>query len=275
MSTRLIVLKLGGELIEESARLQVVVAAIARISSFGIPLVIVHGGGREIDAALKSAGIETRQVEGLRITDERTLDIVVSVLAGAVNARIVAALTAAGVGAVGLTGADGHVGLCRIAPPHRSVEGRLVDLGRVGVPVEDADVRLLDTLVSNRFVPVVASIGADETGRLLNVNADTLGGHLAGRLHARRLVIAGTTAGVLGADGATVPLLDSNAVAQLVADRTATSGMIAKLRACEHALARGVEDVVIVDGRDGSALEAAATGATAKNATRLVLTVQV
>lgn len=275
MSTRLIVLKLGGELIEESARLQVVVAAIARISSSGIPLVIVHGGGREIDAALKSAGIETRQVEGLRITDARTLAIVVSVLAGAVNARIVAALTAAGIGAVGLTGADGRIGLCRSAPPHRSVDGRLVDLGRVGMPVEEADVRLLDILVRNRFVPVVASLGVDEQGRLLNVNADTFGDHLARRLHARRLVIAGTTAGVLGVDGATVPLLDSSGIAQLVADRTATSGMLAKLRACEHALEGGVDDVVIVDGRDGSALEAAATGATATNATRLVLTVQV
>src|SRR6185369_17979927 len=98
------------------------------------PLVVVHGGGKEIDAALRTAGIEKRQVDGLRITDQPTLEIVVAVLAGAVNTRFVAALNAAGVAAVGLTGADAQCGLAEIAPPHRAVDGRLVDLGRVGVP---------------------------------------------------------------------------------------------------------------------------------------------
>ena len=272
---RPLVLKFGGELIEDQALLGGVVEAMARLASSAVPLVIVHGGGKEIDAALKGAGIEKRQVDGLRITDARTLDIVVSVLAGAVNTRLVAALTTAGVAAVGLTGADGGCGLSVAAPPHRTVDGESVDLGLVGVPVDAADVRLLDMLVEDRFVPVVASLGVDDTGQLLNVNADTLAGHLAARLRARRLVIAGTTAGVLDGDGATVPQLDSAGIARLVADRTATAGMIAKLRACEHALAGGVDDVVIVDGRDGSALAAAASDGTPANATRLVSGVQV
>src|SRR5438105_102894 len=108
MSARPTVVKFGGELLEEAAGLQAIVAVVARIAAAGVPLVIVHGGGREIDTALRVAGIEKRQVEGLRITDPPTLDVVVSVLAGLVNTRLVAALTRAGVVAVGLTGADGR-----------------------------------------------------------------------------------------------------------------------------------------------------------------------
>jgi acetylglutamate kinase len=212
-------------------------------------------------------------VEGLRITDEATLDLVVSVLAGVVNSRFVAALSAAGTQAVGLTGADGACGLSDVAPPHRTVDGRAVDLGRVGLPTSKADMRLLLTLLHDRFVPVVASIGVDREGRLLNVNADTMAGHLAGRLRARRLIIAGSTAGVLDASSRTIPLLDPAAIEQLVSAGTATAGMIAKLRACEQALAGGVDDVVIVDGRDQDALRAAASGAMPVAATRVVTTV--
>jgi acetylglutamate kinase len=234
------------------------------------PLAVVHGGGREIDAALRAAGIEKRQVEGLRITDEPTLDVVVSVLAGAVNTRLVAALTTDGVAAVGLTGADAACGLSEPAPPHRTVDGAVVDLGLVGVPAAAADMRLLTTLLGNGFVPVIACIGVGRDGRLLNVNADTFAGHLAVRLGAWRLVMAGTTPGVLGGDGTTVALLDPAAIGRLLADGTATAGMMAKLRACREALASGVEDVVIVDGRDGEALAATAGTTVPAGATRLV-----
>jgi acetylglutamate kinase len=269
MSDRALVLKFGGELLEQPLHLAGIVRAIAAIVAGGSPVVVVHGGGKEIDAALKVAGLEKRQVDGLRITDEATLDVVVTVLAGAVNTRLVAALTTAGVAAVGLTGADAACGLSAPAPPHRAVDGRIVDLGRVGIPEDGADIRLLRTLIAERFVPVIASIGIGRDGRLFNVNADTFAGHLAARLGARRLVIAGTTAGVLDADGASLATLDAARVADLVNDGTATAGMIAKLRACEHALAAGVNDVVIVDGRDGSALAAAAAGAAPQAATRI------
>ena len=272
--TRPLVFKFGGELIEDRAHLATVVSAIARVAAGGAParapLVIVHGGGKEIDAALKVAGLEKRQVEGLRITDEATLDVVVSVLAGAVNTRLVAALNTSGVAAVGLTGADAACGLSAAAPPHCTVDGRLVPLGCVGVPDEGADMRVLHTLTVDGFVPVIACIGFGRDGRLFNVNTDTFAGHLAARLGARRLVIAGTTPGVLGTDGATLPVLGADAVARLVGDGTATAGMIAKLRACEHALALGVDDVVIVDGRDRAALVSAADNAAPPMATRLV-----
>jgi acetylglutamate kinase len=125
-------------------------------------------------------------------------------------------------------------------------------------------------LLDDGFVPVVASIGIGQDGRLFNVNADTFAGHVAARLSARRLVIAGTTPGVLGKDRATIPELDPPAIAQLMAEGTATAGMIAKLQACQQAFAHGVEDVVMVDGRDGLLLEEAAKGNATVRATRLV-----
>ncbi len=265
-----LVIKFGGELLEDRARLQTVTTALSRIAAQGVPLVIVHGGGKEIDAALKVAGIEKRQVDGLRITDEATLDVVVAVLAGSVNTRFVAALNTAGAKAVGLTGADGGCGRSAAAPPHRTVDGQLVDLGRVGIPARTADMGVVTTLTRDGFVPVIACIGLADDGRLFNVNADTFAGHLAARLTARRLVIAGTTAGVLDGAGATIAELDPPAVERLIADRTATAGMIAKLRACGQALEHGVRDVVIVDGRDGDALEQAALAAAPAKATRLV-----
>jgi acetylglutamate kinase len=235
-----VVVKFGGELLDDAANLRTVTAVVA---SSAKPLVIVHGGGREIDAALKAAGIEKVQVDGLRITDAATLDIVVSVLAGSVNTRFVAALGAAGVRGVGLTGVDGGCGRCERAPMHRSVDGREVDLGYVGNPSDSADVSLLRVLVGTGFVPVIACIGVDDRGQRLNVNADTL---------------------------ATMPILESAAIADIVECRTATAGMIAKLRACEHAVASGVEQVLIVDGRDGAALADAIEGIVPAMATQVV-----
>src|SRR5207247_554893 len=141
-----VVLKFGGELLEDRARLDGVVEGVTRLTSTGAQLAIVHGAGKEIDAALNAAGLAKRQVDGLRITDEPTLHVVVAVL-GAVNTRLVARLNAAGVRAVGLTGADGRCGLADVLPPHRSTDGELVDLGRVGVPNDRADLSLLSTLM--------------------------------------------------------------------------------------------------------------------------------
>src|SRR5947207_1608249 len=158
MNSRPLVLKFGGELIEDASRLNQVVTAIAAVART-TPLAVIHGGGREIDATLKRAGVEPRQVDGLRITDAATLDVAVAVLAGTVNTRFVAALNSAGIEAVGLTGADAKCGLSQRAPAHRQVDGRTVDLGHVGVPTDRADARLLTTLLGEGFVPVAASIG--------------------------------------------------------------------------------------------------------------------
>jgi acetylglutamate kinase len=249
------VLKLGGELLEDAARLQALAAVIARAAA-SAPLAVVHGGGREIDAALQRAGVQKRQVEGLRVTDGATLGIVVEILAGAVNTRFVAALNVAGARAVGLTGADASLAVVRRSAPHRTVEGAEVDLGYVGQPTGGGSPQLLVDLVAAGYLPVVASIGMSPDGGLYNVNADTLSADLAARFGARVLVIAGATAGVLDETGRTIDRLDRTAIARLIASKVAHAGMVAKLRACEDALARGVAEVVLMDGRDPAALEA-------------------
>ena len=201
-----LVLKLGGELLEQPADLSRVARGIAALAAH-TSLVVVHGGGKEIDAALATAGIPKRQVDGLRITDEATLDVVVAVLAGAINTRLVAASRRAGARAVGLTGADAAVAVVRRSPPETSVAGPRVDLGLVGLPSGSERPALLMDLMTGGYVPIVACIGATRRGQLLNVNADTLASHLAAIVGASRLVILGGTAGVLNDSGQTIPRL--------------------------------------------------------------------
>ena len=264
----LTLLKLGGELLEEPGRLAEIAAVIAGAAE---PLVVVHGGGREIDAALQRAGIAKRQVEGLRVTDPATLDVVVEVLAGAVNTRLVAAIVKAGGRAVGLTGADAGLVPVEKAPAHRSVDGTMTDLERVGRPVGGGRPALAADLVAAGYVPVVASIAAGTDGLLYNVNADTLAADLAARLGARRLVIAGATPGVLDENGATIEALDLAAAAALISSGIASAGMIAKLTACREAITGGVEEVLLVDGRQGAVLARALEGSRADMpATRMV-----
>jgi acetylglutamate kinase len=244
-----LVLKLGGELLEQPQDVERVAGAIARLAKRS-SLVVVHGGGKEIDAALATAGIPKQQVDGLRVTDAPTLDVVVAVLAGAINTRLVAAVRRAGGKPVGLTGADANVATVKRAAPIVSVAGASVDLGLVGAPVRNGAPQLLTDLLSRGYVPIVACIGATRSGQLLNVNADTLASHLAAAIGARRLVIAGGTSGVLDAEGRTIAKLTRRDAAQLVKVGTANKGMVAKLQACRAALQRGVGDVVIAGGRE-------------------------
>lgn len=243
-----IVLKLGGELLERGNDLQRTARGIAALARRA-PLVVVHGGGGEIDVAMAAAGIKKVQVDGIRVTDSRTLEVVVSVLAGTVNTRLVAALRRTSARPVGLTGADASVVTLRRTAPMTAVSGRRVDLGLVGTPVRSGTPRLLVELLTQDYVPVVACIGSTGNGQVLNVNADTLASHLACGLGATRLVIAGSTAGVLDVDGATIPRLTSREAARLVRVGTANHGMVAKLQACRAALRQGVGDVVIANGR--------------------------
>ena len=244
-----LVLKLGGELLEQPQDLERVAKAIASLAQRA-SLVVVHGGGKEIDAALATAGIPKQQVDGLRVTDARTLDVVVAVLAGAINTRLVAAVRRAGGKPVGLTGADAAVATVRRAAPIVSVSGASVDLGLVGAPVRNGRPQLVDDLLARGYVPVIACVGATRRGELLNVNADTLASHLAAAIGATRLVIAGGTRGVLDEQGQTIDRLTRRDAARLVKSGTANRGMVAKLQACRDALQRGVGDVVIASGRD-------------------------
>lgn len=247
------VVKLGGELLESPDLLTRLAETLATMSR-SQPLAVVHGGGREINRELELRGVPSRTVDGLRITDAATLQVVVSVLAGLVNTRLVAAMAAAGARPVGLTGADDGTVTVDLAALHRRSDGTLVDLELVGTPIAQGPPRLLADLLGRGYVPVMASIGMMADGRLLNVNADTLAAHVARRVGASRLLIAGATPGVLDANGATIDRLAASSIHRRIASGEAHGGMAAKLLACLDALDGGVSDVVIVDGRTTDAL---------------------
>ncbi len=266
---RVAVLKLGGELLEGDQRVTAISKAI-KSAAKKVRLVIVHGGGREIDAALAQVGIPKRQVDGLRVTDADTLNIVVSVLAGSINTRFVAAINAVGGKAVGLTGADAGVAPVEKAAPHKATNGETVDLGMVGMPIKADTSDVIETLLKAGYTPVIACIGASKNGRLFNVNADTLAGSLAGRLQAKRLVIAGATPGVLDKRNQTIAKLDKERIEKLVKSGTANAGMVAKLAACQAALKGGTKNVAIVDGRSPNRLRKALLGEKTSSTTKVV-----
>jgi acetylglutamate kinase len=247
-----LVLKLGGELLETPEQRARIAAAAASLASQR-PLAIVHGGGRAIDAELDRRGIAPKKVDGLRITDSATLDVVVSVLGGSANTELVAALVEGGVAAVGLTGVDAGLGRANRVAAHRSTTGAIVDLGLVG-DAADVDASLIELLLVHGYVPVLASLGFDahpSTGapNILNVNADVMACRLAAALEGSDLVIAGATAGVLDDLGEPIATLDAAGVDNAIAGGTATAGMVAKLSACRSALLEGVASVRIIDGR--------------------------
>jgi acetylglutamate kinase len=251
----LTLVKFGGELLESSHQVAAVAVQLRELLALG-PCVVVHGGGKEIDAESARRGLVKRAVEGLRITDADTLEAVVAALAGSVNTRLVAGLVGAGIPAVGLTGADAGCVRVRRAAPHRTVDGREVDLGLVGEPLANAPSPLLGDLLERGYVPVIACLGIDAAGTVHNVNADTLAAHLAASLGATRLLIAGTTTGVLDGGGRTIETLTRAGIDAMVADGTASAGMVAKLAAVRAALGAGVAEVAIVDGRAASLLAA-------------------
>lgn len=247
-----LVFKLGGELIEQADDRHRL-ARFARDVRAGRGLVVVHGGGRAIDAELARRAIQPRKVEGLRVTDAATLEAVVAVLAGSTNTDLVAAFVGEGVPAVGLTGVDAGFTRAARADRHRAASGTIVDLGLVGDP-DDVDPDLVELLVENGYVPVIASLGIEDratSGRpnVLNVNADVMACRLAAALVGADLVIAGGTAGVLDDGGRSIPELDVEGIEALIAGGTATAGMIAKLSACRTALEAGVASIRIIDGR--------------------------
>lgn len=252
-------LKLGGELLETADQRRQIARQASALAA-NRPLVVVHGGGRAIDLELARRQIAPRKIDGLRITDRPTLDAVVAVLAGSANTDLVAACVAAGVRAVGLTGVDAGFGRCRRTAAYTATDGGTVDLGYVGDP-EDVDPTLVRWLMQGGFVPVVASLGLDETvGDVLNVNADAIACRLAMALGDGDLVIAGGTPGVLDRGGVTIPALDLAGIGDVIASGTATAGMVAKLSSCRTALEGGVRSVRLIDGRqlgNGTTLDTA------------------
>ncbi len=236
------VIKLGGSLLDDQSRRAEALASIAASWNSGESIVLVHGGGKHVDAALKQLGIAKKSYAGLRITDDATLDVVVSILAGSVNKMLVAELTAMGVKAAGVSGADAGTLIADIHPP---IDG--VDLGHVG-QVKTADKTLIRAILRERILPVVSSVAQGPNGTLLNVNADSAAAAIATSLRADSLQFITDVAGLLDSKGAVVPSLTANAAQQLLASETVTGGMKPKLQAALGALEAGVASIHIGGG---------------------------
>ena len=225
---------------------------VVLLKAVGINPVVVHGGGPQIGAMLKRLGVESRFVDGLRVTDAETAHIAEMVLAGSINKEIVGWIGQAGGRAVGLSGKD--AGLVTAAKVSRSEPDKLqgierhVDLGYVGEPVA-VDPRILETLSGDGIIPVVAPIGLGTDGCTYNINADTMAGAIAGRLGAARFFLLTDVAGVLDKRGELLSDLDPARIAALRADGTISGGMIPKLETCVAAVEAGVDAAVILDGR--------------------------
>jgi acetylglutamate kinase len=231
-------IKLGGTLLDNAELRANLAAQIAEQSRRGVEITVVHGGGKQMTRFLAERGVESRFVNGLRVTTPETMDAVLKVLAGSVNQELVAALINAGLRAVGLSGVDGNL-----------VEAEPMDaaLGLVG-RIRRANPALLELLLSRGFLPVVACVAGDGNGRMYNVNADQMAAACAAGWRADRLIFLTDIAGVLDAAGKVQPILTAVNCSQLIAEGVATGGMQAKLNAATAALDEGVAEIDIAPG---------------------------
>ncbi|HHN68256.1 MAG TPA: acetylglutamate kinase, partial [Thermopetrobacter sp.] len=249
--------KYGGHAMGDAALAKKFCADVVQMKLSGIHPVIVHGGGPQIGQMLQKLGIASRFEDGLRVTCAQTVEVAEMVLSGSVNKQVVANITAAGGRAVGISGKDG--GLCtarklkrKKADPVSGLE-KIIDLGFVGEPVR-MDTAIIDCLASSDAIPVIAPIGLSEDGETLNINADTFAAHLATALRAKRLLLLTDVAGVLDPDGALIPELTPADVEALISSGVIAGGMIPKVRSAVAVIEKGVEGVIILDGRVPHAL---------------------
>lgn len=254
------VVKLGGDVVNDIDVLHDVAAQLGLLSSLGIRLVVVHGGGPQATTLSRRLGIEPQIIAGRRVTDEGQLDVAKMVYAGLLNTDLLAALREHRLQAVGLSGVDADLISARRRPPVTVVDdnGReqVVDFGHVG-DIERVDPRVLNTLMDARFVPVVASLAGDDEGHVYNVNADTVAESLAVALAAMKLIFLTGAPGVLRdrTDPASlVTFADPDDLASLMASGALAGGMRPKVEACIRAATSGVERTHIIDGRAADAL---------------------
>ncbi|WP_019593494.1 acetylglutamate kinase [Thioalkalivibrio sp. ALM2T] len=244
-----IVIKYGGNAMTEDHLKASFARDIVLLKQVGVNPVVVHGGGPQIGELLKRLGKETEFVNGLRVTDRETMDVVQMVLGGLVNQEIVSLINRFGGRAVGLTGKDGQMIRATPLRDYGAAEGEpSVDLGHVG-QVEGVDPSIVHTLDQSDFIPVIAPIGFDRDGKAYNINADTAAEKLAVVLDAEKLFLLTNTPGVLDGSGALLPRLAAPKVDAMIRDGTIHGGMIPKIRCALDAVRSGVNATHIVDGR--------------------------
>ncbi|WP_425523504.1 acetylglutamate kinase [Jiella flava] len=247
-----VVVKYGGHAMGDATLGQAFARDVALLKQSGVNPIVVHGGGPQIGRMLAQMGIESRFEGGLRVTDEETVKIVEMVLAGSINKEIVALINAEGEWAIGLCGKDGNMVFAEkahktVVDPDSNIE-RVLDLGYVGEPVE-VDRTLLDLLARSEMIPVIAPVAPGRDGATYNINADTFAGAIAGALEASRLLFLTDVPGVLDKSGELIKELSVAEARGLIRDGTISGGMIPKVETCIEAIERGVEGVVILNGK--------------------------
>ena len=247
-----VVVKYGGHAMGNAELGRAFARDIALLKQSGVNPIVVHGGGPQIGAMLDRMGIESRFEGGLRVTDQKTVEIVEMVLAGSINKEIVALINAEGEWAIGLCGKDGNMVFAEkahktVRDPDSNIE-RVLDLGFVGEPAE-VDRTLLDLLARSEMIPVLAPVAPGRDGHTYNINADTFAGAIAGAVQAKRLLFLTDVPGVLDRDKKLIDQLTVAEARALIADGTISGGMIPKVETCIYAIERGVEGVVILNGK--------------------------
>jgi acetylglutamate kinase len=249
---KVVVVKYGGHAMGDAALAQAFARDITLLETSGVRPVVVHGGGPQIGEMLKRLDIKSEFRGGLRVTDKKTIDVVEMVLAGSINKEIVMAINAEGGKAVGLCGKDGNMVVAEKLSrteidPDSNIE-KVVDLGFVGEP-KTVNRAVIDMVLGAELIPVIAPVAPGDDGHTYNVNADTFAGAIAGALGAARLLFLTDVPGVLDKGGRLIKELTVHEVHRLIADGTITGGMIPKVETCVEALERGVEGVVILNGK--------------------------
>jgi acetylglutamate kinase len=251
------VIKYGGHAMGDTALASAFARDIVLLKQVGIEPVIVHGGGPQIGAMLERLKIKSEFIDGLRVTDEATVEIVEMVLSGSINKQIVSSINAAGGRAVGLSGKDGGLmSVRKLRRTRRETDSnieKILDLGFVGEPSR-VDPELLNTLTRSDIIPVIAPIGIGDDGATYNVNADTAAGAIASALEATRLLMLTDVAGVMDKDGELIADMGVDHARQLIAEGTISGGMIPKVETCIDAVEKDVEASVIMDGRAAHSL---------------------
>ena len=252
-----IVIKYGGNAMSESSSIQSFCEDVALLKQSGLHPVIVHGGGPQIGLMLEKMGIEKRFEGGMRITDEKTLEVVELVLCNKVNKEIVTKINKAGGKAAGISGKDSSMITARKYEwkngENDSKEMKDIDLGFVGIP-KSIKSEIINDLIKNDFVPVIAPLGISEEGITYNINADTAAGAIAESLKAKRLLILTDVKGVLNSKNNLIEEIEKKEVESMIKEGVVSGGMIPKLNTCIHALEKGVGATVIVDGRNKHAV---------------------
>ena len=253
---KVIVIKYGGNAMVDETLKEGFARDVILMKYIGLNPVVVHGGGPQIGKVLKAMGIETDFVQGMRVTDAKTMDVVEMVLGGEVNKEIVGNINKHGGRAVGLTGKDGNLITARklemktVNPDTLTPE--IIDIGMVG-EVAGVNPSIITSLDEGNFIPVIAPVGVDEEGRTYNINADLVAGKIAGALQAEKLILLTDIEGVKDKAGDLINTIDISEAQGLIDDGTIAGGMIPKLTCCLDAIAAGVKKAHIIDGRMGHA----------------------